>query len=152
MSSTNSSTTRGTTSGTSTYSRAPGASSFDIDAMREHEFSTDPRIGYAFARNRRNARESFQNPMGGYTTPQLQDRMLAASDEDSTQQEAQAYREESHGRNALEYARDADVAAMTAPPLVQTGQTGTMSGTGSQQQSLMPGIVAGASGMGAALL
>lgn len=128
--------------------------------MRGHQFATDPRIGHAFARSRTNAHESYNNPLGGYSTPQLRDAALRASDADSSQEEAQAYREESYGRNALEYAQKADVAAITAPRLVQTAQEGTSSGsgtssssgTGSQQQPLAPAIISGASGMGAALL
>src|SRR5688500_3604924 len=101
----------------------------DIAAQRNFQFGSDPRIGYAFARSRKNAAESFANPLGGYTTPQLRDAMLRAGDADSSQQEAQAYAEESHARQGLEYARRADLAQLTAPRLVTRGNSGRSSGT-----------------------
>lgn len=136
----------------------------DIAAQRGFQFQADPRIGHTFARGRSQARESFHNPLGGYTTPQLRDQILRASDEDSTQQEAQAYREENYGRQALDYARLADVAALTQPRLTQQGSSGsstgtasgTSSGTGSststQSQSPINSIIQGGSAIGSALI
>lgn len=114
------------------------------------------------------------NPMGANTTQGLRDAILRASDEDSTQNEAQALREESHGLQGLQYGQLADVANLTRPQMVQTGQSGsstetntgstsststgtssgTASGSGSTTQStpLLPGLIQGASGVGSALI
>lgn len=126
----------------------------DIEALRGFQFQADPRIPYTFARQRQQLHESYHNPMGGYSTPQIRDAALRAGDEDSSQNEAQAYREENFGRQALEYGKLGQVASLTAPRLTQTGSSGTGSGSSTivQQESPLNSIMQGAAGMGSALL
>lgn len=130
---------------TNTYGWTPPPDWADLEGLRGFKFQSDPRIGHAFARGRGQAHESFNSPTGGYTTPQLRDATLRASDEDSTQQEAQAYREEDYGRQALEYGKLADIAQMTAPRLTQTGGSSTQSGTSQTNPSVMDSIMKGGS-------
>lgn len=149
-------------SGTNTFDFLTPPDTADIAAQRNFQFQSDPRIGNAFSRNRRNAAESFNNPLGANTTAGLRDATLRASNEDSAQNEAQAYREENYSRQGLDYARLADVAALTQPRMVQTSQSGTSTGTSSgtsvgsgtttQSQPLLPGLIQGASGVGSALI
>src|SRR5687768_17165860 len=82
----------------------------DISAMRDFQFTADPRVGYSFARTRRNIGDTYANPMGSYTTPALRDAMLRVNLEDIGQEEGQALREENYARQGLEYAKRADVA------------------------------------------
>lgn len=132
----------------------------DIEAMRGFTFDADPRVPYTFAKARQNIGESYNNPLGGNMTAGLRDAQLRASYEDLGQQEAQALREESHARQGLNYAKLADVATMTQPRMVQTGQAGTSSGTSTgnssgtqvQQNSLLPSLIQGGSAVGGALL
>lgn len=132
----------------------------DIGRMRNFEFAADPRVGYSFARTRRNLGETYNNPMGSYTTPALRDAMLRVNLEDVGQEEAQALREENYARQGLEYAKRADVAAMTQPRMVQQGSSGTSSGTSTgtgnstviQSQSPLSSVLQGASAFGSALI
>lgn len=143
-------------SGASTYGWQTPPDTEDIDAMRDFQFSADPRVPYTFARARQNIGESFNNPMGANTTQAIRDATLRASYEDLGQQEAQALREENYARQGLEFAKRADVAAMTQPRMVETSRSGTSSGTSAgntvQSQGALPGITSGGSTVGAALL
>lgn len=120
----------------------------DIDSLRGMQFGDDPHIPYVYARGRHQAHESFNSPTGGYTTPQLRDATLRASDEDSTQAEGQAHMEDNFRKQAMEYGKKATVAGLTAPRLTQTGGSGTSSGTSSYNDSPMDNIVKGASAAG----
>lgn len=132
----------------------------DVTNLRDFEFTADPRVGYSFARTRRNVADSYSNPYGSYTTPALRDAMLRSQLEDIGQQEAQALSEENYARQGLQYAQRADVANMTQPRMVQTGGSGTSSGTSSgsgtsnvqQSGGALGSIIGGGSNVGAALL
>lgn len=155
-------------SGANTFDFLTPPDTEDIRRQRGFQFQHDPRVGNAFSRQRRMLHESYGNPFGANTTQSLRDAALRAGDEDSAQNEAQAYREESHGLQGLQYGQLSDVANLTRPQLVQTGQsgtshedshaTGTSSGTASgtgtttQSQPLLPGLIQGASGVGSALI
>lgn len=148
------STTRQTTSQntSNTFGRVPGASSPDIDAARDFEFSHDPRVPYTFARAFERVKDTYNNTLGGRTTPQLQDAVLRTAAEDIGQQEGQAYAEEGRALQGLEFAKLMDIANMTAPPLVQTNQSSSGSGTQTQTQSPINSIIGGASSIGSALI
>lgn len=124
--------------------------------MRDFQFTADPRVPYAFGKARSNIAESYNNPLGGNMTAGLRDAQLRASYEDLGQQEGQALREENYARQGLQYAQRADVANMTQPRMVQTGQAGSSSGTSSgntvQSQGALPSIIQGGSAVGSALL
>ena len=117
-------TNTGTTKNTATYARQPGASSPDIDTLRNQQFQIDPTITYgaAAARNRLNA--SYANPLGGYTTPQIMEHQRAAGNRAIDEQAAMATRAGAYDVNNQNYQKNAYLAALTAPPLVQTGSTG----------------------------
>lgn len=143
-----------------TYGHVPGAQSADIDAARNFQFSHDPRIPYTFARAMERVRDTYANPLGGATTPQLRDATLRAASEDIGQQEGQAYAEEGRSLQGLDFARLMDVAQMTAPRFVQTGGTsnssgtssGSSSGTSTQSQNPLNAIASGGSSIGSALI
>lgn len=123
---------------TNTYGYVPGASSTDIDAVRAHEFSHDPRIGYAYSRARQQAHDSYNQPLAGYSTPQLRDASLRASDADSAQAEGQALAEENFNLENMKYGQKMDVAQLTAPRLVNQSSSGTQAGTSTSQTN--PGL------------
>lgn len=151
-------------SGATTYGWENMPDTADIAAVRNFQYQSDPRIGYSFARSRRNAAESFANPLGGYMTPQIRDAILRAGNADSSQQEAQAYGEENYARQGLEFAKRANLAELTSPRLVTRGTSGrsrgsasgTSSGTGTsvgtQATPLLPGIIQGVATVGAGYL
>ncbi len=155
------------------FSQVPGVSSPDIDALRDFDFSSDPRIGYTFARAMQRNQDSYANPLGANTTPGLRDATLRAGNEDLAQQAAQAYAVENYGRQGQQYQQRYDVARMTAPRIEETSTTSTAtgessgetsgtsntSGSGTGVQSTSPGTagyiqsgIAGAATVGAAML
>lgn len=140
--------------GTNTFGLSPEVTSKDIDAMKDFKFEKDPRLPFVFGKARQRNEASFNNPMGAAISPALRDAMLRASNEEIGQSESQAYREENYGMQGLKYAQKADVAAMTAPKVVQTGQSGTQSGnsTITQSQSPLNSIISGGSGIASALI
>lgn len=123
------------------WNTPPGTA--DIEALRNFQFRSDPRLPHTFARARQNVEGTYDNPTGGFTTPQIKDANLRTAYEDIGQQEGQAYREENYGRQGLDYSRLADIAQMTAPRLTQTG--GTSTGTSQTNPGALDTIMKGAS-------
>lgn len=144
-------TQQSTTASTNTYGQiSPLDDSRYAEAvgnLGNFQFQSDPRLPYTYARTRQRVDDTYQNKLGGYSTPQLEDAYKRAAHEDIGQQESQAYREENYGRQGMEYAKLSDVAQMSAPKTVQTGGTSSSSGnaTTSQQPGIMDSIVKGGS-------
>lgn len=141
---------------TSTYGWQAPPDSADVAAMRNFQFSADPRVSHAFSRARSNVGATYDSPTSAYSTPAIRDAAMRASYEDIGQQEAQALREENYTRQGLDYARTADVAAMTQPRLVQQSSSGTSSGNSSGNstvtQGALPSLISGGSAVGSALV
>lgn len=102
------------------------------------KYQRDPRIAYTYGHARQNINDSYDNPQGGYTTPQLRDASRNAAFGDMAQNEAQEYRNENYGRQAIDYAQLADVAQMSAPRTVQT--SGSTEGKGTSTSQTNPGV------------
>lgn len=140
-------------SSTNTFTRAPGASSPDIDNLRNTQFQIDPSIQYraASARNRVNA--GLNNPLGGYSTPQIADARRSAAYRDIDEQASMAGRAGQFDVNNLNLGKSQFLAGLTAPPLVNSGS----SYTGQQQfktpfsSKILPMLQSGASAAAAAL-
>jgi len=103
----------------------PGADSPDIQKLRDQKFQVDPTIGARLGEAERTLKQSFVNPAGGYTTPQMRDAILRSQTRELFQQAGAQTRAGQYDVNNQNYARNAFVAGLTAPPLVQTGSTGT---------------------------
>jgi hypothetical protein len=125
------------TNTTNTYGYQPGAQSADIDALRNHQFTADPRIGYSYSRQRQQLQDSYNNPLGGYYSPTMRDSQIRAGIASLGQQEAQDYSAANQQLQGQQFAQKATVAGLTAPRLEQTGgsTTGQTSGTGMTTQS-----------------
>jgi hypothetical protein len=128
----------------------------DISAVRNFQFQHDPRISYNFARAAQRIGDTYRNPLGGATTPQIRDADLRSRYGDLATEEAQAQREENYGLQGLDYARRVDVAGMTQPRLAQTSQSGSSSGTsniqGTSSTNPLGSIISGGSGITGALI
>jgi hypothetical protein len=116
---------------TSTYGYQPGAESEDINKLRDFKFSKDPGIGYAFSHAKQDLKDSYNNPIGGFYSPNMRDSQIRAGLATLGQQEAQANSEAGQQLQGAEYGKRATVAGLTAPRLVQQSSSGT--GTGAQQ-------------------
>jgi hypothetical protein len=101
----------------------PGAESPDIQTLRGTQFQMDPSIPYRAAAAKRNLYNTYQNPTGGYTTPAMQDMALRAGNRQIDEQAAQQARVGQYDVNQQNFQKNAYLASLTAPPLVQTGGT-----------------------------
>ena len=108
-----------------------------IDAYANWRPEMDPNIGFrgATARNRLN--KIYNNPTGGYVTPQMRDRLIASGNRDIDQQSAIEGRQGQFDVNQQRGGQLGSIASLMSPRIVSTGssgtgqssQTGTMSGT-----------------------
>lgn len=130
---TNTSTSSGTQSGQfsqqNQFERLPGASSPDIDALRSAKYEVDPNIAYRGASSRARLNKLYNNPAGGFVTPQMRDRLIAQGGREIDQDSAMASRAGQFDVNNLNMQKGQFLAGLTAPPLVNTGASGTSSGT-----------------------
>lgn len=118
-----------------TFTRLPGASSPDIDKLREAKFDIDPGLSAEYGKARSDLNKSFQQPLGAYLSPQVRDAQMRSGNERLNRDEAEAMRKGQYDVNNMKYGRDVTVAGMTAPPLVQTGSSSSGTGTISQTPS-----------------
>lgn len=116
--------------------------------LADAKFEVDPGITAQYSNLRSRLKSGFNNPLGANYSPEVRDAMLRSGEERLGQDEAQAYRGGQYDVNRLNYSRDATVAGMSQPQLVNTGSTssGTSSGTITQSTSPVGAILnAGAS-------
>lgn len=137
-----SSTSSGTGTSTNRYDFLTPPDSPDIIAARNDRAQIDPSIGYRLGEKERQLNESFDNPMGGYVTPQIRDAIRRSGQRELMQIGGQQTREGAFDANRLNQSKNLALAGMTSPRLVNTGSTttqqGTSSGTGSVTQSESP--------------
>lgn len=138
--------------GSNSYGYQPGAESADIDAVRNFKISADPRIPYAFANAKRNIAGTYRNPLGANQTSATRDASQRATYQDLAQQESEASNESYQGTQGARLGQALAVAGMTAPRLVQTGQSGSQSGTQNVTTSPIDSIIQGAAGIGSSLI
>lgn len=112
-----------TTTNTNTYGWQASPGSADIDALRGMKAKADTNIPYLYARMREKLGNSYNNPMGAYTSPAVRDAVSRNAGQGLALDEAQAVRASQQQADNVNYGRQAGVAAMTAPQLVQTGGT-----------------------------
>jgi hypothetical protein len=121
-----------------TYGYMTPGSTPDIDALRSQKFSVDPGLHAQYGNLRGQVDKAAHDPMGAAYDPHVAQQQREAARERLGQQESQAYRAGEYDVNRLNFSRNATVAGMTAPQLVQTGQSSTGSGTGTTVQSQSP--------------
>jgi hypothetical protein len=112
-----------TTTQSNTFAYQPGAQSADIDALRGLKAKADTSIPYQYARMRERQDNSYANPLGAYTSPAVRDAVSRNAGQGLAMDEAQAVRSSQQNADNINYGRQAGIAGMTAPQLVQTGGT-----------------------------
>lgn len=117
----------------------------DIQKFRDWQPQTDPTIPYRFAHERTHLQDSFNSPLGQYTTPAVREATQRAAEGDLMQQEGQAMREGAADVNAQTGAKQGYLAGLTAPRTATSSGSGTSAGTGSSvySPSLMDNIEQG---------
>jgi hypothetical protein len=143
---------------TNSYGYMSAPDTEDTKAFRDWRPQVDQGLGYQYESAKNQLMSSFNNPTGGYVTPQMRDAQERTGLRNLNQDEAQAYRGAYQDVNAQRGTQLGTIAALTHPQMVQTGSTGnasgTSSGTGSSVQSgglLGDILVSAAGGTGTAL-
>lgn len=144
--------TEQTYQGSNTYGYSPGAQSADIDAVRDFQITANPRIPYAYGSAKRNIASTYKNPLGANQTRSTRDAGLRTQFADLAQSESEATNEDYANTQGARFMQKMNVAQMTAPRFVQTGQSGSQSGTQTVSQSPFDTIMQGASTVGSALI
>ena len=131
--------TRSTNNTQNTYGFETPPSTPDIDKLRNQQFEVDPGRASQYGRQRADLQKSFAQPLGGYLSPQVRDAQMRSGQERLGRDEAEAMRGGQFDKNRLDYSRNAAVAGMTAPQMVQrsSSSTGTNTGTVTQNPSAM---------------
>lgn len=121
----------------------------DIRTARANRAQIDPSIGYRLGEKERQLKDSFVNPAGGYTTPQIRDAIMRSGQRELASQAGQQTREGQYDVNRLNQSKDLALAGLTRGTSTTSAgsQTGTTSGTVKQSESPW-GTIAG---MGASL-
>lgn len=125
---TQSSTSQGSTANQYGFQNVPDTP--DIIAARNDRAQADPSIGFRAAEKERQLNESFDNPMGGFVTPQIRDAIRRSGQRELFQQAGQQAREGQFDVNRLNQSKNLALAGLTRPILTQTGSTSTGSSTG----------------------
>lgn len=73
----------------------------------------------------RRMQSQFNNPAGAYTTPAIREATQRAQERELMQEGGAQFRAGQYDVNNQNFQRNAYLASLTAPPLVQTGATGT---------------------------
>lgn len=141
---------------TSTYDFLNPPDTADISALRSHKFRIDPSIGYRIGGAVRRMRDTFQNPFGPNTTPQIRAATERSQERELMQEGGAQARAGAYDVNNQEYGQKLAVAGMTAPRLVQSGQKGTasgsMSGKATSSSPWYNDAIQGGASIGSALL
>lgn len=133
-----------TGSTTATYGYQAPPSTPALDKLSAAKFEVDPGLHAQYSTLRNRLKSGFNNPLGPDYSPEVRDAIIRSGDERLGEEEANAYRGGQFDVNKLNYSRDATVAGMSAPQLVQTGGTSSGTGTVSQSPSIMSGVMQGA--------
>jgi len=114
---------------TNTFDWKTAPDTQDTQAFRDWRPQIDPGLGYQYETAKQKLASSFNSPMGGYVTPQMRDAQLRTGMRNLNQDEAQAFRQGYADVNSQRGTQLGALAALTRPQLVQTGSSGTASGT-----------------------
>lgn len=139
------------TTQTNTYGWEAPKDTADITALRGTQFSEDPGIAHQYGLLKERQDQAYDNPLGGYTTPDVRMKQKLATNNDINQQESMAHRQGQYDVNMLNNAKLQGLAALTAPKLVQTGGTGTTTQNDGIMGILGP-LIGAASTVGAAAM
>jgi hypothetical protein len=105
----------------------------DIIAARQNRAQIDPSIGARLGEKERQLQSTFDNPMGGYTTPQIRDAVMRSGQRELAQQAGQQTREGAYDVNRLNQSRNLALAGLTRGE--DTSSTGTATGKITQAES-----------------
>jgi hypothetical protein len=117
--------------------------------------TADPSIPYAYASAREKLNNSYNNPLGAYTSPAVRDAVARSAGKGLDMQEQAASESSRRAAQDTAFGQQSYIAQLTDPRLLQTGgsSSGTLNGT--SVQTYNPGIgsyIAQGAGVGVGLL
>lgn len=113
---------------------------FDMKAAK------DPTIPYRYANMKKDYENSFNNPLGAYTTPAVREAANRSFGQHLAMDEAQANQKAQFNADNTNYARAVTEAQMTAPQLIQS--RGNSTATTTESGGLLGNILGGVAGIG----
>jgi hypothetical protein len=133
---------------TNTYGWQTPPETADVTALRGQKATLDPSIPYRYANMKEEFANTYKNPFGAYTTPAVRDAATRSNNERLSMAQGQAMAEGHYAADNMNFARQAAIAEMTAPRMVQTGGTsnGTVNGTTTQSGGFWSGLITQAVG------
>lgn len=122
-----------------TYGEYTPSDTADIEAFRNFRPQADPGIAAQYGNERNRLNQSFINPLGGQYSPHIADAIKRSEGRDISQRESQAFRQGAYDVNQQRQGQLGALAGLTQGRLVQTGSSGTGSGTMSGTSSTVQG-------------
>ena len=120
------------TSGTATYGQIQPQSNQYIDAFANYHPQVDPTIGFRAGEAKRRLSNSFLNPLGGFSTPQRDEAIRRAGERTIDEQAGMETRAGQYDVNQSRMGQLGSLATLMSPRIVQTGATGSSSGSTGQ--------------------
>jgi hypothetical protein len=142
--------TTSTTNTENTYDWMKIPSTPELEAFKSFEIQDDPSAPFLFAGQRRDLLNTYQNPYGSYTTPEMREQMTRAGLAEIGQNEAQAFRERNFDKNRMKLGQLQAAMAYSRPELVQT--KGTSTTTQKQSGGWLGSLLQGAATVGSAFI
>lgn len=98
---------------------------------------SDPSIPYAYAQRRQDVQNSYQNPLGAYTTPAVKDASERVANERLSMDEAAAIAASNYNAQQQAFGQQATVAGLTQPVMTSSTTSqpfnwGSVIGAGAQ--------------------
>jgi hypothetical protein len=125
---------------TSGYNWFTPTDTADTKAFRDWKPQIDPGLGYQYGRARNDLKNSFLNPLGGFSSPQIADAQLRTGMSRLNEQESQSFRQGQNDVNTQRGSQLGSLAALTAPRLAQTSSSGSSTGTGTSTTTQPSGL------------
>jgi hypothetical protein len=119
--------TKSKTQQTNTHAYMTPTETADIKSLRDMKATTNPTIPYQYAAARENLANSYKSPLGAATSSAVRDAAGRSAHNRMGMEQAISMANVYNDADNTNFARQAAVAGMTAPQLVQTGGSGTQS-------------------------
>jgi len=129
---------------TNTYAYQTPPETADVTALRGMKAQVDPSIPYRYAKGREEYDNSWKNPLGSATSPAVREAASRVTNQRLAMDEGNTMSAAQNEADNTNFSRQAAIAGMTAPQLVQTG--GTMNGTTTQTGGFWSGLLQSAVG------
>lgn len=122
----------------------------EVQALKEFKATTDPTIPFHYAARRQELENSYQQPIGSYTTPAVREAANRSAGQALDMEQAAATQASQFNADNTNYGRNVTVAQMTSPQLIQTGGTQTQSQSGGFWGDLAKSLIGNAAQAGLA--